>query len=394
MKIMNDSASRRKLVAAHIAALPKSGIRDFFELVKAMDGVISLGVGEPDFVTPWGIRESAIYGLERGHTSYTSNLGLRPLRAEVCKYVDQEFGCAYDPDRECIITVGVSEALDLALRAILEPGDEVIYHEPCYVSYAPIIRMMHAVPVPVTTREEDGFALDPAAVKARITNRTKAILLNFPNNPTGAVLSDAQKAQLAAIAVEHDLLVLTDEIYVELTYGDRGRSIAAYPGMAARTLFLHGFSKAFAMTGFRIGYACGPFELIDAMMKIHQYTMLCAPIMGQEAAIEALKRGRPDMERMRTEYCQRRNLIVRRLNELGLRCQLPPGAFYAWPNISATGLNSQDFALRLLREHQVAVVPGLAFTAAGEHYVRCAYATSIPQLEAAMDRLRTFVKSL
>ncbi len=381
-------------IASHIAELPKSGIRDFFELVTSMDDVLSLGVGEPDFTTPWGIRESAIYALESGHTSYTSNLGLRVLRVAVCNYVEDLFNCSYDPDTECIITVGVSEALDLILRAILEPGDEVIYHEPCYVSYAPVIRMAYGVPVPVSTPESAEFRLDPADVAAKITPKTKAILLSFPNNPTGANLGPEEKAKLAEIAVEHDLLVLTDEIYAELTYGERSPSIAACPGMRERTVLLHGFSKAFAMTGFRIGYACGPQPLIDAMMKIHQYTMLCAPINAQEAALEALRHGRQAMETMKQEYFQRRNVIVKRLNNLGLNCAMPAGAFYAYPNISSSGLDSEEFAHRLLREQKVAVVPGTAFSSTGQNHVRCAYATSIDTIETAMHRLEKFLHSL
>ncbi len=391
---MNDSTSRPDRVAAHIATLPKSGIRDFFELVNAMDDVLSLGVGEPDFATPWGIRETAIYALEKGHTSYTSNLGLLSLRTAICDMVENDFGVDYDPVTECIITVGVSEAYDLAVRAVVEPGDEVIYHEPCYVAYNPVVRMAHGVPVPIITREDDRFALTPGAVEAAITPKSKMLVLNFPNNPTGANLSSDDKAAIAAIAVEHDLIVLTDEIYAELTYGDRCRSIAAFPGMRERTLFLHGFSKAYAMTGFRVGYACGPHDLIDAMMKIHQYTMLCAPINAQEAALEALKNGLRAREEMKHEYYQRRNVIVNRLNAMGLNCVLPEGAFYAFPNISASGLKSDVFARRLLEAQNVAVVPGGAFCSDGDNYVRCAYAASMEVIEEAMSRIGTFLESL
>ncbi len=293
---MNDSKSPHSRVAKHIESLPKSGIRDFFELVMTMDDVISLGVGEPDFVTPWGIREATIYSLERGHTSYTSNLGLLSLRQEVCNYVEENYSVAYDPQYECIITVGVSEGLDLILRALLEPGDEVIYHEPCYVSYPACIGMAQAIPVPVTTTEDNGFGLDPSRLECKITDKTKVVLLNFPNNPTGANIGYDQKSEIAKIAVKHDLVVITDEIYSELSYENECQSIAAFPGMKERTVFLHGFSKAYAMTGYRIGYACGPADLIDAMMKIHQYSMLCASIMGQEAALEALKHGNSDRE--------------------------------------------------------------------------------------------------
>ena len=391
---MSDSKSAHKWIARHIAELPRSGIRDFFDLVNTMEDVVSLGIGEPDFVTPWHIREATIYALDRGRTSYTSNLGLLQFRRAACRYVREWFGVAYAPEAECIATVGVSEALDLILRAILDPGDEVIYHEPCYVSYAPGIRMAHGTPVPVVTREETGFVLDPGAVAAAITPRTKAILLNFPNNPTGAGLSIEQKQALAALAVEHDLLVITDEIYSELTYGERPPCIAALPGMKERTILLHGLSKAYAMTGYRIGFACGPASLIEAMMKVHQYTMLCAPRMAQEAAVEALRNGRREMERMRTEYEQRRNVIVRRLNEMGLRCVRPKGAFYVFPRIRETGLSSHEFAMRLLSEKRVAVVPGTAFGACGEGYIRCSYATALDQIEAAMDRMREFLGSI
>ncbi|NOY79592.1 MAG: aminotransferase class I/II-fold pyridoxal phosphate-dependent enzyme [Kiritimatiellaeota bacterium] len=391
---MSASRSSPDRIARHIAALPRSGIRDFFDLVSAMEDVVSLGIGEPDFVTPWHIREATIYALDRGHTSYTSNLGLLSLRRAVCEYVAGDFGVQYSPENECIITVGVSEALDVILRALLNPGDEVVYHEPCYVSYAPGIRMTHGVPVAVSTRESDGFALDPAALARAITPRTKALLVNFPNNPTGANLSQEAKQAIAGLAIENDLVVITDEIYSELTYGARSPSLAALPGMKDRTVFLHGFSKAYAMTGYRIGYACGPPDLIEAMMKVHQYTMLCASRLAQEAAVEALRNGRREMEKMRTEYRQRRNVIVRRLNEMGLPCVPPEGAFYVFPRVRETGLSSHEFAMRLLAEKQVAVVPGTAFGACGEGYIRCSYATALDEIEVAMDRLRDFLAGL
>lgn len=393
---MKDSKSHpeKKRVASHISSLPKSGIRDFFELVNSMGDVISLGIGEPDFVTPWTIREGSIYSLERGRTSYTSNLGLLSLRKAICSYLNSDYSLDYDPVKECIVTVGVSEALDLAIRALVSPGDEVIYHEPCYVSYSPEIRMAHGIPVPVCTYEKNNFALDPADLEKKITPRTKAILLNFPCNPTGATISMKQTKAIAEIAVKHDLIVLADHIYSELTYGDMTPSIATLPGMHERTLFLHGFSKAFAMTGFRIGYACGPADLIDAMMKIHQYTMLCASITAQEAAEEALKKGRNDMLAMREEYCERRNVIVRSLNEMGLECFKPEGAFYAFPNITSTGLSSKEFATRLLMEKKVAVVPGGAFGECGEGYVRCAYAASMDNIREAMAKMAEFVAEL
>jgi aminotransferase len=384
----------RNWVADHIARLPRSGIRDFFELVNTMDDVISLGIGEPDFATPWHIREATIYALQRGFTSYTSNLGHLPLRKSVCRYVEERFGPSYDPTCECIITVGVSEALDLAMRAILNPGDEVIYHEPCYVSYMPTIAMTHAVPVPVVTGEETEFALDPAAVEAAITAKTKILLLNFPNNPTGASLTAEDKQKLADIAIRHDLVVITDEIYEELTYGPRSPSIASLPGMKERTLFLNGMSKAHAMTGYRIAYACGPNSLIEAMMKVHQYSMLCASSIAQAAALEALENGDTARLEMHREYEQRRNVIVKRLNGLGLPCLMPKGAFYVFPRIRDTGLTSDAFARRLLAEQKVAVVPGTAFGACGEGYVRCAYATGMDDIEEAMRRIGRFLDSL
>ncbi|OGV46677.1 MAG: aromatic amino acid aminotransferase [Lentisphaerae bacterium GWF2_44_16] len=392
---MKDSKSHhKKRIAEHISVLPKSGIRDFFELVNTMDDVISLGIGEPDFVTPWHIRESAIYSLEKGHTSYTSNLGLLSLRKEICAYLEKDYELDYDPVRECIITVGVSEALDLAIRAIVNPGDEIIYHEPCYVSYAPEISMAHGVPVPVVTREENNFAISPDDFRKAITPKTKAILLNFPCNPTGATLTVEQKKEIAEIAIEHDIIVITDEIYSELTYDDKSPSIATFPGMQERTIFLHGFSKAFAMTGSRIGYACGPADLIDAMMKVHQYSMLCASITAQEAAEEALRNGRSEMEKMKREYWQRRNVIVKRFNDMGLHCVKPNGAFYAFPRIKDTGLSSNDFAKRLLSEKKVAVIPGTAFGACGEGFVRCAYAASMEDIVEAMERVKDFIKKL
>ncbi len=393
-KTMNASKSSPDRIARHVSGLPRSGIRDFFDLVSAMEDVVSLGIGEPDFVTPWHIREATIYALDRGHTSYTSNLGLLSLRRAVCDYVAGDFGVRYSPEDECIITVGVSEALDLILRALLNPGDEVVYHEPCYVSYAPGIRLTHGVPVPVATRESDGFALDPAAFARVVTPRTKALLVNFPNNPTGANLSLEAKQAIAALAIENDLVVITDEIYSELTYGERTPSLAALPGMKERTVFLHGFSKAYAMTGYRIGYACGPPDLIEAMMKVHQYTMLCASRLAQEAAVEALQNGRREMEKMRTEYRQRRNVIVRRLNEMGLPCVNPEGAFYVFPRVRETGLSAHEFAMRLLADKQVAVVPGTAFGACGEGYIRCSYATALDEIEVAMDRIREFLAGL
>ncbi len=394
MKDLNQRTDMKSFVASQIVSLPKSGIRDFFELVNNMDGVISLGIGEPDFVTPMHIRRHAIACFEKGHTSYTSNLGLLSLRKEICRYVSQNYGVEYNPVKECIITVGVSEALDLILRAIINPGDEIIYHEPCYVSYSAEIKMAHGVPVVLKTVPENKFAVDPADVEKAITPKTKAILLNSPCNPTGAVIGRPALEKIAEIAKKHNLIVLTDEIYSELRYDDPHFSIVSLPGMKERTIFLHGFSKAFAMTGLRVGYACGPEPLIDAMMKIHQYSMLCAPTNSQEAAEEALRNGKSEMEKMRDEYHRRRDLIVGKLNEMGLPCVMPGGAFYAFPEIRHTGLKSLEFASRFLKEKNVALVPGTAFGPCGEGFVRCAYAASLEKIAEAMKRLSEFTKSL
>ncbi|MBS1453744.1 MAG: aminotransferase class I/II-fold pyridoxal phosphate-dependent enzyme [Lentisphaeria bacterium] len=392
---MNDSKCVRKgFVADHIKSLPKSGIRRFFDLVNTMDDVISLGVGEPDFVTPWTIRETGIFSLEKGHTSYTSNLGTPALRREVCRYVRDNYHVSYRPEDECIITIGVSEALDIAMRALLDPGDEVLYTEPCFVSYPAEVRMAHGIPVPIETKVEDAFALDPAVLRRKITPRTKVLLLNFPCNPTGAVMPLESLKEVAAIAMEHDLVVITDEIYSELLYEGEHVSIASLLGMRDRTLFLHGFSKAFAMTGWRVGYACGPREIIDAMMKVHQYAIMCASTMAQEAALEALRNGEKEMLRMRESYCERRNLMVDGLNRIGLDCLLPKGAFYTFPSVKSTGLSSTEFAEQLLKAEKVAVVPGVAFGACGEGFVRCCYATSASDLIEAIDRMGRFVQSL
>lgn len=380
-------------IARHVREIPRSGIRDFFEIVQSMHDVISLGIGEPDFVTPWHIREAAIYSLEKGHTGYTSNLGSPRLRRIISDYVGNRFGLAYRAENEVIVTVGVSEAIDIAIRALVNPGDEVLYHEPCYVSYAPTVLLAHGVPVAVPTRPEADFALDPEALAERITPRSKLLMLNFPTNPTGGTLDRARLEKIARLCVEHDLIVITDEIYSELTYDDAEHlSIASMPGMQERTIFLHGVSKAFAMTGWRIGFGCGPAELIEAMMKVHQYAMLCAPIMSQEAAAEALQHGEPAMEAMRREYALRRNYIVSALNEMGLETFSPRGSFYAFPCIRSTGMDSRTFALSLLQAENVAAVPGSAFGESGEGYLRCSFATALPKIKIAMERMARFVE--
>ena len=383
----------KRFIAKHVAGLPKSGIRDFFEIVAKMKDVISLGIGEPDFDTPWHIREAAIYALEKGKTHYTSNLGLLELRRAIARYLEPNYALGYRPDDEIIVTVGVSEAIDLALRALINPGDKVLYHEPCYVSYHPSVALAHGVAIAVPTRADDGFALNAADLEKAWRPGCKVLMLNMPCNPTGGTCDLARLEKIARFAVEKDLIVLSDEIYSELVYDGAHTSIATLPGMRERTLFLHGFSKAFAMTGFRIGYACGPAELIDAMMKVHQYSMLCAPILSQEAAIEALAHGGDDMRSMRDQYHRRRDLVVGRLNGAGLACGSPGGAFYAFPSVAATGLSEVEFAYGLLESQRVAVVPGTAFGASGRGYVRASFAAGFEQLVEACDRIERFVNT-
>ena len=391
---MNDSKSPRDYVANYLKSVPRSGIRDFFEIVSTRKDVISLGIGEPDFVTPWHIRESSVYALDHGATAYTANLGLIELRRSIAKYVAKRFDAEYNPVSEILITVGVSEALDLAIRALVSPGDEVLYHEPCYVSYAPVVTFAHGVPVAVHTRREDGFRLTRQALEEKVTPRTKVLMLNFPTNPTGAVLTRQDIQDIAQFAIAHDLVVITDEIYSELTYEPERVSIASVPGMKERTVFLNGFSKTWAMTGFRIGFSCAPPELTEAMMKIHQYTMLCAPILAQKAAIEALENGDADVQEMREAYRQRRNLILDGFAQAGLPCLRPDGAFYAFPYVGDYGLTARDFALKFLEAENVACVPGTAFGSCGEGFIRCAYATGIEDIREAMIRLKRFVGSL
>ncbi len=381
-------------VAKHINGIPKSGIREFFELVIGSKDIVSLGVGEPDFVTPKHIRNCAEAAIHRGQTSYTSNRGLISFREAACRYAEKYFGgIKYDPQTECLATVGVSEGFDLAIRALVNPGDEVIYSEPSYVSYPAEIIMAFGVPVPVESKEENNFSLNPDDLRKKITKRSKILILNFPCNPTGATLTASQMQEIAEIATEHDLIVLADEIYSELTYEKRLPSIASLDGMKERTVFLHGTSKAFAMTGFRLGYACGPRDIIDGMTKIHQYSMLCAPIIAQEAAIEALDHGQDAMMEMREAYRRRRDLIVDGLNHIGIPCRCPNGAFYVFPRIKETGMTSVDFAKKLLKEQKVATVPGTAFGSSGEGYIRCCYAVSEKKIAIALEKMEKFIKS-
>lgn len=383
-----------KPLSQTVTSVPASGIRRFFDLVAEMDDVISLGVGEPDFVTPWRVREAAIYSLEQGRTTYTSNYGLLELRQEIAKMHRERAGASYDPAREILITVGVSEALDTAFRALLNPGDEVIVPEPSYVSYIPCIAFAGGCPVTVACRAEDGFRVDPEAIRARITPRTKAIMLSFPCNPTGAVMDRAGLQKIVDLAVEHDLYLVSDEIYERLSYDAPHVSVASLPGARERTVLLNGFSKAYAMTGWRIGYACAPAPIVEVMMKIHQYTMLCAPITAQLGAIEALKHGDADAAAMTEDYDNRRRLFVGGLNEIGLDCPLPGGAFYAFPSIRRSGMTAERFAERLLREQRVLVVPGDVFGPSGAGHVRCCYATATNKLVEALHRMERFLQTL
>lgn len=383
-----------RYIAKHVINLPRSGIRDFFEIVSKMKDVISLGIGEPDFDTPWHIREAAIYAIEKGKTHYTSNLGLIELRRGINAYVGKNFNVSYRPDDEILVTVGVSEAIDIAIRALINPGDKVMFHQPCYVSYSPSITLAHGEAIAVPTFAKDNFALTAAALIAAWQPGCKLLMLNLPCNPTGGTCNRAQLEAIAKFAVEKDLLVMSDEIYSELTFDGEHVSIASLPGMKERTIFLHGFSKAFAMTGWRIGYACGPAPLIEAMMKVHQYSMMCASIISQEAAIEALAHGEDGMKKMRDQYHRRRDFIVRRFNEIGLKCHLPRASFYAFPDVSSTGLGEKDFAVSLLQTEKVAMVPGTAFGANGSGFCRACFATSYEQLVEASTRIERHVQSL
>jgi len=390
----NGPKSLHDRIASHVRNIPRSGIRDFFDIVSSRADVMSLGVGEPDFVTPWHIREAAMSALEQGVTSYTSNLGLPSLRKEISGYVKKITGTEYDPDTEILIAVGVSEAMDLAVRALVEPGDEVLYHEPCYVSYNPVITFAHGIPVAVETTKENDFKLTREALEKKVSKKTKALMLNFPTNPTGATLSCEEIQDIAGFSIEHDLIVITDEIYGELSYDQPHTSILSVSGMRERTIYLHGFSKAWAMTGFRLGFSCAPPELTEAMMKIHQYTMLCAPILSQKAAIEALRNPEADIAEMREGYAVRRNYMHTAFQEMGIDCFLPGGAFYMFPDIGKFGLSAYDFSMKLLEAENVAVVPGTAFGSCGEGSIRCCYATALDDIKEAMIRIERFVGHL
>jgi aminotransferase len=376
-----------------VRELPPSGIRQFFELVVGVPDVITLGVGEPDFATPWHICDAILHALRRGHTSYTSNYGLLELRQEIAAMLERDYGVQYNPESEIIVTAGVSEALDVLLRAILNPGDEVIVPEPCYVAYKACVSLAGGRPVVVETRSEDGWTLRPEAVREAVTARTRALLIGYPNNPTGAVMTREQLQRIVDVAAEADLLLISDEIYGRLTYEGTHTCVPGLSGAWERTVLLNGFSKAYAMTGWRIGFAAGPADIIEAMVKIHAYTALCAPITGQVAAIEALRNGAAAMASMAAEFDQRRRLVIRGLAEAGLSCFEPKGAFYAFPSVTITGLSSEEFCRRLLHEEKVAIVPGTAFGECGEGYVRCTYANSFEALREALARLKRFVSS-
>ncbi|ANB60586.1 aminotransferase [Anoxybacteroides amylolyticum] len=381
-------------VSETVSRLKPSGIRRFFDLAASMEGVISLGVGEPDFVTAWSVREACILSLEQGYTSYTANAGLLELRQEISSYLSRKFGLFYRPEGEVLVTVGASQALDLALRAIVNPGDEVIVVEPSFVSYGPLVALAGGVPISVRTNGADQFKLRPQQIEEVVSSRTKALILCSPNNPTGTVLNQEDLAAIARLVEKYDLLVISDEIYAELTYDEPYTSFPAVEGMRERTILVSGFSKGFAMTGWRLGFVAAPEEVLQAMLKIHQYTMMCAPTMAQYGAIEALKNGEHDVDEMRKSYRRRRNYFVQSLNDIGLHCHLPGGAFYAFPSIASTGMASEQFAERLLLEEKVAVVPGSVFGASGEGYVRCSYASSLEQLQEAIKRMKRFLSRL
>lgn len=373
-----------------VQVMKPSGIRKFFDIVSEMKDAISLGVGEPDFETPWHIREEAIYSLEKGRTVYTSNAGLKELKVEICRYLKRRCGLDY-PDKDILVTVGGSEAIDAALRTMVDPGDEVLIPEPCFVSYVPCVSLAGGVPVTIELKEENEFRLTKQELLDAITDKTKILMISFPNNPTGAIMEEKDLREIAEVIVEKDLFVISDEIYSELTYGRKHVSIASMPGMKERTIVINGFSKSFAMTGWRLGYAAGPELIIRQMIKVHQFAIMCAPTTSQYAAVEALRNGDSDVEMMRDAYDKRRRYLVTRLREIGLECFEPYGAFYAFPSIKGLGMTSDEFASKLLEEEKLAIVPGTAFGNCGEGFLRISYAYSIEQLKTALDRIESFV---
>ncbi len=377
-----------------IVTIPPSGIRKFFDIVSEMKDAISLGVGEPDFDTPWHIRDEGIYSLEKGRTFYTSNTGLKELKMEICRYLKRRFAVSYDYSTEVLVTVGGSEAIDIALRAMLNPGDEVLIPQPSYVSYTPCTILAGGVPVTIELEEKDRFRLTKEKLLEKITPKTKVLILPFPNNPTGSIMEPEDLAEIAKVVEERDLFIISDEIYSELTYSGDHCTIAAFPGMKERTVLINGFSKSYAMTGWRLGYACAPEIILTQMLKIHQFAILCAPTTSQYAAVEALRNGDPDVNNMREAYDQRRKFLVKALRDMGVECYEPQGAFYVFPNIKRFGMTSEEFALKLLEEEKVAVVPGTAFGDCGEGYLRLSYAYSLEDLKRALERIAHFVKRL
>ena len=384
----------RNPLSQKVMSIQPSGIRKFFDIASEMEDVVSLGVGEPDFDTPWHIRDEGIYSLEKGRTFYTSNSGLKPLREEISRYLNRRYNLNYDPLHEILVTVGGSEGIDIALRAMLDPGDEVLIPQPCYVSYLPCVSLADGVPVTIELKEENEFRLTKEELLEKITDKTKILVLPFPNNPTGAVMRREDLEAIAEVIIEHDLYVLSDEIYSELTYQGDHVSIASLPGMRERTLTINGFSKSYAMTGWRLGYICGPQEIVAQMTKIHQFAIMCAPTTSQYAAVEALRNGDADVAKMRESYNQRRRFLMHAFEEMGLKCFEPFGAFYVFPCIKEFGLTSDEFAMRLLEEEHVAVVPGTAFGDCGEGFLRISYAYSIDDLKIALKRLERFIQRL
>ncbi|MGA2367914.1 MAG: aminotransferase class I/II-fold pyridoxal phosphate-dependent enzyme [Dehalococcoidia bacterium] len=389
---MKQTETQRNYLSRKAREISPSGIRKYFDLLSSMEGAISLGVGEPDFVTPWPVREAGIFAIEKGFTMYTSNRGMGELREALSKYHQDFYGIEYDPHLEILVTTGCSEALDLACRAIVDPGDEVIMTDPHYVAYPVCVSLAGGIPVPVPTYEKNNFDIMPEDIKKKLTPKTKAILLSYPSNPTGAVMPRDILMQIAELAVKHDLVIISDEIYARLVYGEEHTCMATLPGMRERVILIGGFSKTFAMTGWRVGYAAANPDFIEAMLKVHQYTMMCAPIMGQIAAIEALKESNnQEVEDMLAEYDRRRRVMVKGFRDLGLSCFEPKGAFYTFPSIQSTGMTSEEFAEGLLKEEKVAVVPGSVFGKSGEGYIRCCYATSLPEIEEAIKRMGRFI---
>ncbi len=384
----------RDALSGKVKQIKPSGIRKFFDIVSEMDDAISLGVGEPDFDTPWHIREEGIYSLEKGRTFYTSNAGLSELKIEISKYLDRRFDLKYDPSDEIMITVGGSEAIDGALRAMLDAGDEVILPQPSYVSYEPCIVLADGVPVIVELKEENDFKLTREQLEKAVTDKTKILIMPFPNNPTGAIMTKEELQPIVDFVIEHDLFVISDEIYSELTYSGNHVSIGAFPGMKERTIVINGFSKSYAMTGWRLGYACGPKVILSQILKIHQFAIMCAPTTSQYAAIEALRHGDDDLEKMRDEYDRRRRFLLNAFEEMGIECFEPYGAFYMFPSIKKFGMSSDEFATRLLKEEKIAVVPGTAFGDCGEGFLRISYAYSIDDLKAALERIGRFIEKL